>query len=89
MSAYARIYGFQIYAHTEIKGREEDFTWIGQNNYMLNADYELLEEILINDQCPPPKKGTAYQRYNCGPPLQCSMRMKAAEKKCTRRSLYD
>ena len=50
MSAYARIYGFQIYAHTEIKGREEDFTWIGQNNYMLNADYELLEEILSNDR---------------------------------------
>ena len=50
MSAYARIYGFRIYALTEIKGREEDFTWIGQNNYMLNADYELLEEILSNDR---------------------------------------
>ena len=28
------------------KGREEEYTWLGDNCYLSNSEYEMLEEIL-------------------------------------------
>ena len=49
MADYARIYGFRTYTETSICNHEEDFTWIADNCYMTNAEYDFLEEILENE----------------------------------------
>ncbi len=46
MAAYAIAYGFRLYSGMNIDDNEEDFTWIGENCYMTNSEYEILEEIL-------------------------------------------
>jgi len=46
MAAYAIAYGFRLYSGKNIADKEEDFTWIGENCYMTNSEYEILEEIL-------------------------------------------
>ena len=46
MAAYAKIYGFQVVDRKHIKGRDEEYTWLGDNCYLSNSEYEMLEEIL-------------------------------------------
>ena len=46
MAAYAIVYGFRLYSKKNIRRHEEDYTWIGNNCYMTNGDYAMLEEIL-------------------------------------------
>ena len=46
MAAYAIAYGFRLYSGKNIADNEEDYTWIGDNCYMTNSEYEILEEIL-------------------------------------------
>ena len=46
MAAYAIVYGFRLYSKKNIRCHEEDYTWIGNDCYMTNGDYAMLEEIL-------------------------------------------
>ena len=46
MAAYARIYGFQIVDGKYIQGHEEEFTCLGDDCYLSNGEYEVLQEIL-------------------------------------------
>ena len=46
MAAYAKIYGFQVVDRKHIKGREEEYTWLGDNCYLSNSEYEMLEETI-------------------------------------------
>lgn len=45
MAAYARLYGFRVYRHSELHGQEDNFTCIGGNHFMLNEEYEFLCEL--------------------------------------------
>ena len=46
MAAYARIYGFFVFESQEIAGKEEFYIEIGENCFISNGDYAMLEEIL-------------------------------------------
>lgn len=49
MSAYARIYGFQLYTFNQVKGHSTDYIKLAWNCFMRNSDYAMLEEILENE----------------------------------------
>lgn len=46
MAAYAKIYGFQVVDRKHIKGREEEYTWLGDNCYLSNSEYEMSENFI-------------------------------------------
>lgn len=49
MAAYARIYGFRTFGKKDIRGREDEFTYIDANCYVSNGDFAVLEEIIENE----------------------------------------
>ncbi len=46
MAAYARIYGITIYSYNQIRGNTEIYIRLGADCYILEADYDYLEELL-------------------------------------------
>ena len=46
MAAYARIYGITIYSYNQIRGNTEFYIRLGADCYILEADYDYLEELL-------------------------------------------
>ncbi len=49
MAAYAKIYGFNVVTEESIRGHEEDYTCLGDDNFLSNAEYAMLEEIMEKD----------------------------------------
>ena len=46
MAAYARIYGIRIYSYNQIRGNTENYIRLSADCYILEADYDYLEELL-------------------------------------------
>ena len=46
MAAYARIYGIRIYSYNQIRGNAENYIRLSADCYILEADYDYLEELL-------------------------------------------
>ena len=46
MAAYARIYGITIYSYNQIRGNAKNYIRLGADCYILEADYDYLEELL-------------------------------------------
>ena len=46
MAAYARIYGIRIYSYNQIRRNTENYIRLSADCYILEADYDYLEELL-------------------------------------------
>ena len=46
MAAYARIYGITTYSYNQIRGNSENYIRLSADCYILEADYDYLEELL-------------------------------------------